>query len=186
MADQVKQSYGDAARDQMNASQIAATNVAKREFQKEYMEYWNSTKALTDTGRPVDAVIAPLAPFTAARPKRYKYYGYSTFVNLLDYTSCVIPVTTADQNTDVMDKEFEPLSDEDRAVADLCPYNSKTSRVENRLIMFLDDAAIYDGAHVAVQLIGRRLQEEKVLAMAEHIGDAIGGSLGGSVPSEKL
>ena len=36
-----------------------------------------------------------------------------------------------------------------------------------------DDPDIYDGAHVAVQLIGRRLQEEKVLALAEHIGEAI-------------
>ncbi|MCJ1402542.1 Acetamidase [Xylographa trunciseda] len=120
MADQVKQAYGDAAGDQMNASQIAATNVSKREFQKEYMEYWNSTTEHTGTGRPVDAVLAPLAPFTAARPKSYKYYGYSTFVNLLDYTSCVIPVTTADQSTDVLDKDFKPLSDEDRSVMDLC------------------------------------------------------------------
>lgn len=36
-----------------------------------------------------------------------------------------------------------------------------------------DDAEIYDGAHVAVQLVGRRLQEEKVLALAEHVGGAI-------------
>ena len=120
MADQVKQSYGDAAQEQMNAGQIAATNVAKREFQKQYMEYWNSTTEYTGTGRPVDAVIAPLAPFAAARPNGYKYYGYSTFVNLLDYTSCVIPVTTVDQSTDVMDKNFEPLSDEDKGIAALC------------------------------------------------------------------
>ncbi|MCJ1281824.1 Acetamidase [Xylographa opegraphella] len=168
MADQVKQSYGDAAQEQMNASQISATNVAKREFQKEYMEYWNGTKELTGTGRPIDAVIAPLAPFAAARPKGYKYYGYSTFVNLLDYPSCVIPVTTADQSTDVMDKDFVPLSDEDKGIAELY------------------DAAIYDGAHVAVQLIGRRLQEEKVLAMAEYVGNAISGTSGHAAPSEKL
>lgn len=42
--------------------------------------------------------------------------------------------------------------------------------------LLLDDAAIYDGAHVSVQLIGRRLQEEKVLALAEYVGDAIRGS----------
>jgi hypothetical protein len=42
--------------------------------------------------------------------------------------------------------------------------------------VLLDDAAIYDGAHVSVQLIGRRLQEEKVLALAEYVGDAIRGS----------
>jgi amidase len=37
-----------------------------------------------------------------------------------------------------------------------------------------DDANLYDGAHVSVQLIGRRLQEEKILALTEVIGDALG------------
>jgi len=122
MAAQVEQSYGKEPQEQMNASKIAATNVAKREYQKEYMEYWNSTKDLTGTGRPVDALISPLAPFPAARPLGYKYYGYSTFVNLLDYTSCTVPVTTVDQKVDVPDKDFKPLSDLDKSVADLCEF----------------------------------------------------------------
>ena len=41
------------------------------------------------------------------------------------------------------------------------------------LDLFIDDPEIYDGAHVAVQLVGRRLQEEKVLAMAEQLGNEI-------------
>jgi len=36
-----------------------------------------------------------------------------------------------------------------------------------------DDPEIFDGAHVSVQIIGRRLQEEKVLALAGIVGDAI-------------
>lgn len=39
--------------------------------------------------------------------------------------------------------------------------------------LFIDDPEIYDGAHVAVQLVGRRLQEEKVLGMAEQLGNEI-------------
>ena len=39
--------------------------------------------------------------------------------------------------------------------------------------MIIDDPATFNGAHVGVQLIGRRLQEEKVLALAEHVGNAI-------------
>lgn len=35
------------------------------------------------------------------------------------------------------------------------------------------DPEIYHGAHIAVQLVGRRLQEEKVLALSEYIGGAI-------------
>ena len=122
VAAQVQMSYGTEPREQMVASKIAATNVAKRQFQKEYMEYWNSTKDQTGTGRPVDAVIAPLAPFPAARPNGYLYYGYSTFINLLDYSSCVIPITTANKEVDIINKDFQPLNDIDRRVCSLCKY----------------------------------------------------------------
>ena len=36
-----------------------------------------------------------------------------------------------------------------------------------------DDPAIYDGAHVSVQVVGRRLQEEKMLALAEYIAGVL-------------
>jgi amidase len=64
-------------KEQYTASQISAINVLKRQYQKEYMEYWNSTASHTGTGRPVDAIISPLAPFAAARPDMYDYYGTS-------------------------------------------------------------------------------------------------------------
>lgn len=40
--------------------------------------------------------------------------------------------------------------------------------------MVTDDPEVYDGAHVSLQLVGRRLQEEKMLAIAEFVGKAIG------------
>ena len=104
----------------MKASRIAATNIAKREFQKEYMEYWNRSEDLTNTNRPVDAILAPLAPFAAARPGRYKYYGYSSIFNLLDYPSCTIPVTNVDKRVDVIDRNFKPASDLDDEIAGSC------------------------------------------------------------------
>jgi Asp-tRNA(Asn)/Glu-tRNA(Gln) amidotransferase A subunit family amidase len=32
-----------------------------------------------------------------------------------------------------------------------------------------DDPEIYDGAHVSLQIVGKRLQEEKMLAIAAHV-----------------
>lgn len=107
-----------------DASAIMSLNVAKREAQKEYMEYWNSTAALTTTGRPVDAVICPVAPFPAALPGKNYYYGYSNWVNLLDYTSVVIPVTTVDQNVDKKLEGFQPLDDRDKMIQDTCMLSS--------------------------------------------------------------
>ena len=105
---------------QANASDIAATNVAKREVQKEYLEYWNSTKELTSTGRPIDALLAPAAPFAAARPKLFTYLGYTVWVNLFDYTSVVIPITNVDKTVDKIDEGFEPLNDIDKKTYECC------------------------------------------------------------------
>jgi amidase len=85
MSDQVASNFGPPS-PEYTASQIAAVNVEKRQYQKEYMEYWNSTSALTGTGRPVEAVIGPVAPFAAARPNMYKYYGMCFYLNS-DYLS---------------------------------------------------------------------------------------------------
>lgn len=71
-------------KEQYTASQISAINILKRQYQKEYMEYWNSTASHTGTGRPVDAIISPLAPFAAARPDMYDYYGTCTRKNEAD------------------------------------------------------------------------------------------------------
>jgi amidase len=107
---------------QSNATEIMAVNVQKREVQKDYMEYWNSTAEQTATGEPVDAIIAPLAPFPAARENGYTYYGYSVWVNLLDYTSVVVPVTNVDKNVDKKYSDFKALNETDQKTQDTCMY----------------------------------------------------------------
>ncbi|KAF2124089.1 amidase [Dothidotthia symphoricarpi CBS 119687] len=154
MADQV--SFYSSDLKEATGSEIAATNVELRRLKKEYMDFWNSTVDATGTGRPVDAVICPLAPWPAAREGKYKYYGYSTWVNALDYTSVVVPVTNVDKSVDVKEEGYTPIDEADKGVQD--DY----------------DPEIYDGAHVSVQIVGRKLQEEKMLAVAEYVGGLIG------------
>ena len=48
--------------------------------------------------------------------------GYSTFVNLLDYTACVLPVTNADKKLDVPDEEGTAWGVEDKKVRAACEY----------------------------------------------------------------
>ncbi|KAF1850388.1 amidase [Cucurbitaria berberidis CBS 394.84] len=147
--------YGSLDRE-FTASEIAATNVELRRLKKEYLDYWVGTQALTGTGRPVDAVICPLAPWPAARPGRYRYYGYSTWVNFLDYTSVTVPVGNVDKSVDKVEEEYKPIDERDKGIQD--DY----------------DPEIYDGAHVSLQIVGRRLQEEKMLAVAEYVGKLLG------------
>ena len=84
------------------------------------LEYWNSTKDITSTGRPVDALILPVAPFPAAKPEQFKYIGYSTIINVLDYTSCTVPVTLANKDIDTVTQDFQPLSDLDQKMMNSC------------------------------------------------------------------
>ena len=99
--------------------------------------------------------------------------GYTVRVNLLDYTASVIPVTTVDKQIDVWDKSFTPVTEMDKTIHENCML-SLPFWDYLRVLMMLDDPEIYDGAHVSVQLVGRRLQEEKILALTEIIGDALG------------
>ena len=94
------------------------------------MEYWNSTQNQTSTGRPVDAFLMPLAPFPAARPDTYKYYGYSSICNLLDYTCCSVPVLKANKEIDTVDTTFQPMSELDRKVMDTCEFVIQSSKIQ--------------------------------------------------------
>lgn len=40
-----------------------------------------------------------------------------------------------------------------------------------------DDAEAYDGAPVAVQIVGKRLSEERILAIAEEVGRLLGNEI---------
>ena len=45
----------------------------KRHLRKAYLDHWQATVGETGTGRPVDAIIAPVAPFAAPPHGHYKY-----------------------------------------------------------------------------------------------------------------
>lgn len=157
--------------DPLSMTELAALNVAKREYQKQYMDYWNSTAELTGTGRPVDGFFCPLAPHAAVIPNEYHYVGYTTFVNVLDYTSVAVPVTFADKSVDVRSadastaKSAEHIEWKCKSFVFICEGS--------RLILSTDDADTYHGAPVGVQFVGRRLQEEKMLTLAEYLGGEI-------------
>jgi amidase len=100
--------------------------------------------------------------------------GYTTFVNMLDYSAVVFPVTTVDKSIDVVDVNYTPLNETDEKVWKSCKFLLSSVKYVNDLADgFQDDPELYDGAHVAVQIVGRRLQEEKVLALTEILGDAL-------------
>jgi amidase len=73
----------------------------------------------------------------------------------IDLPACTFPVTFADKTVDKKRVDFQPLNDLD-------------ARVQNTY-----DPGLNDGGPVSLQLIGRRLEEEKVLEMVEIVTDIL-------------
>ena len=129
-------------------------NLKKWNYQMEYLKEWR--KLEESMGKELDAIVAPITPTAAVLHNKFRYYGYASVVNLLDLTSVVVPVTFADKNVDKKLEGYNALNEED-------------ARVQSEY-----DPAAYHGAPVGVQVIGRRLSEERTLAIAEEIGRLLG------------
>ncbi|RMZ86331.1 hypothetical protein DV736_g6443, partial [Chaetothyriales sp. CBS 134916] len=152
---ELEDELGDGARPPMTLLDFQKLTLQRDKYRQKYREYWNSTIELTGTGRPADAFIMPVAPHAAVIPGKYFHYDYSDIVNLLDYTSVVIPVIKADKHLDKPNKAYQPVNDVDK-------MNWEAY-----------DADIYDGAPVGIQIVARQFQEERCLSLANEVVKAL-------------
>ncbi|KAL7930685.1 amidase signature domain-containing protein [Trichoderma chlorosporum] len=152
---QISRRYGNRPIEQKTATEIAANNVARRRYRKEYLDYWNSTANLTQSGQPVEAFISPVSPYAGTKPNQYRYVTYSSIINVLDYTSVAFPVTQVDKDIDTIDTNYTPSNPADQQVFE--SYDPES----------------HHGCPVGLQVVGRRLQEEKILALAQVISDLL-------------
>ncbi|KAJ4341944.1 Acetamidase [Ascochyta clinopodiicola] len=141
----------------VDMNELWDVHLQKWNYQIEYLSKWRELEA--ELGCELDCIIAPITPSAAIRHDQFKYYGYASAINLLDFTSVVVPVTFADSSVDKKQSGYSPLNDLDDAVQ--AEY----------------DPLAYHGAPVAVQVIGKRLSEEKTLAIAEEVGRLLGNSV---------
>ncbi|KAJ6520067.1 general amidase [Mycena sanguinolenta] len=127
----------------------------KRDLREEHFKHWADTVTQTGTGRPVDAIISPVAPHTALRHGWHRNAHYTMPWNLLDYPSVVIPVSKVDQALDVKQPREEFHTTEDRQIHELY------------------DPAMYENAPISIQVVGRTMEEEAILAMSAIVDEAL-------------
>ncbi|KAK0657256.1 amidase signature domain-containing protein [Cercophora newfieldiana] len=129
--------------------------VKEREaYRSKWFQWWNEEK--------LDVILAP-PNATPAVPHNGMYdavssCGYTFLFNLLDYTAGVLPVTHVDKALDGLPKGFNI---------------SKLNGVARGAYKHYDAQSMH-GLPVGVQVVGRRLEEEKVLAVMQMIEDALG------------
>lgn len=98
----------------------------------------------------------PVMPHAAVRHRACKWVGYTKVWNLLDNTALVIPGGKVDQDID--------LPRDDPAVVSYEPRNDL-----DKWNWDLYDPVLGHGMPVGLQIVGRRLEEEKVLGAAKVI-----------------
>ena len=62
--------------DGISAYELWQVQKRKLGLRQEYLNHWNSTVALTGTGRPVDAIISPMAAYVAPPHGNNKYISF--------------------------------------------------------------------------------------------------------------
>ncbi|KAJ8083720.1 hypothetical protein PM082_002486 [Marasmius tenuissimus] len=148
-------SYRPSSATAFSAYKLWQVQKARRVLREEYLQHWQETIEVTGTGRPVDAIICPVAATPAPPHGTTKNANYTMIWNALDYAALVIPVSKVDQKLDVKRERSAFYNDDDKA-----HYESY-------------DPATYVNAPIAVQIVGRTLQEEAVLGMAEIVDFAL-------------
>lgn len=120
-----------------------------------YLDEWLATVSQTPTGRPIDGIICPVAPFAAPPHDNYIYAGYTCVWNVLDLPSVAVPVTFVDPS-DTPDHNYKPRTDLDKNVHSM--YSSPD---------------VFRDAPVGIQVVGRRWREEECLGLAEMVDEAL-------------
>ncbi|ANB14064.1 Amd2p [Sugiyamaella lignohabitans] len=135
-------------------AELWAKAIERDEYRSAYNLLWEETG--TEDGHPVDVILTPATPGAAPPHHNSKYWGYTAQWNLLDYPAVIFPVTKVDQNIDKKDASYFPKNPSDQFNYDLY------------------DPEKYVDAPVSLQVVGRRLQEEKVIQACKLIERAMG------------
>ncbi|RPD82580.1 general amidase [Lentinus tigrinus ALCF2SS1-7] len=132
--------------------QLHKKRIALRE---EYLAAWRASASTTGTGRPVDAIIGPVAPYAAPPHGKATIAAYTMAWNTLNYPCCAFPVTTVDPVQDVVQPRDTFLGDHDKQ--NYAIYNPETFR----------------NAPVGLQLAAQTLEDEAVIAMTEIVDQCL-------------
>jgi amidase len=133
----------------------------RTELCKAYLDRWNACAGL-------DVLLCPTTPYAAVKHDGFTYVGYTGVFNILDYSALSFPTgIKADATLDVKDASKPPLGFFDEPVQGSCKI--KMSSLSICILTDSDNAELVHGQPISLQLVSRRLEEEKLLSMAESI-----------------
>ncbi|KAI1325224.1 amidase [Xylariaceae sp. FL0255] len=121
-------------------------HLERQAFQKKYLERW--------VAAGIDALLCPTTPYSTVENGKFKHIAYTGVFNVVDYSAMSFPTgLTVDQAVDL--QVNGQLSDAD-----------KTAQREY-------NAAAVHGQPISLQLVARRLEEEKCIEMCKLVLEAL-------------
>jgi amidase len=131
----------------LSVGELAYWFEEREAYRKEYALHWNK--------HGIDALLCPVGPSVAPKHNTAKYWSYTSQWNLLDYPGVVFLVCSVDKKVDVWQDNSKDLSGQDE---------------DNRKLW---DPEECHGVPVGLQLVGRRFEDEKILAILEYIQERV-------------
>lgn len=129
---------------EMGVYELWQTQSKRTALTKRYLDRWNSMG--------IDAILGPTTPYATPKNGQFRHVGYTGVFNIVDYSSVSFPTgISVDKDKDVVTADFKAHNDLDK-------------QTQNEY-----DAALSHGLPVSLQLTGKRLQEEKILALTEKV-----------------
>ncbi|KAI0201445.1 amidase [Astrocystis sublimbata] len=139
--------YGEAR--ELSGSEYWKLHMERQAFQKRYLDRWKKAG--------IDAILAPVTPFSGVQNGLFKHVGYTGVYNVLDYAAISFPTgMTVDQAVDV------PQADAPAALSDL-----------DQVIRSEYNAEVVHGMPISLQLIANRLEDEKCVEMCKVFVEAL-------------
>jgi Asp-tRNA(Asn)/Glu-tRNA(Gln) amidotransferase A subunit family amidase len=135
---------------QLNKQKVAA--------QKRFLDLWNNTMSAT-TGQTIDILLTPVMPHCAVPHRKCRWVGYTKVFNFIDYPAVVIPAGRVSAELD------------NEAVAEMSWYKPRNPLDKWNWDLF--DMNTMNHMPIGVQIVARRLQEEKVLGAAKAIDEIL-------------
>lgn len=133
-------------------------NRKKWALQQAYLEKWKRLRSPA-TGRPADIVILPPMPHTSVPHGGCRWVGYTKIWNLLDYSALVIPAGK--------------VAAEDRDAEWGFAARNETDEWNQGLWEKHKEEMVRMELPVGLQIVARKLEEEKVLAAGAVIEDVL-------------
>lgn len=129
--------------------------LKRNAYRSMYNKHW--TKTGEADGQIVDAILCPYLPSAASPLGQSKYWAYTSHWNLLEYPAAVFPVTTVDPHKDMPEKGYTPRNADDEF-----------------MYKMYDSPETFKDAPISLQIVCRKFEDEKVMAVMEKIEKAMG------------